>query len=93
MTENLMTKLNVEDTALLVKLSQVREDDNPGETITYFINKLYADLVWLKCLSYKRFITTTEQLKTIANYNNLSEAEQLRNILYEACDFEGVSLL
>jgi len=93
MTENLMTKLNAEDTTLLVKLSQVRGDDSPGETIAYFVNELYEDLVWLNCLFYKQFLTTTEQLKTIANYNNLSEAEQLRNILYEACDFEGVSLL
>ena len=98
MTENLMAKLNEEDTALLIKLSQVRDDDSPGETIAYFVNELYEDLVWLNCLFYKQFlrehlhITTTEQLKTIANYNNLSEADQLHNILGEACDFEGVSL-
>lgn len=92
MTENLMDKLTAEDTALLVKLSQVRGDDNPGETIEDLINGLYSDLVWVGWLKRDNSLTTEQRLKEIADHYNLSEADQFRSVLIDACDFEGVSL-
>ena len=46
MTENLMTKLNAEDTTLLVKLSRARGDDSLSKTITDLIEDQYSQEVF-----------------------------------------------
>jgi hypothetical protein len=92
MTENLMTKLNAEDTTLLVKLSQARGDDSLSKTITDLIEDQYSQEVFFGKATWEANPTTERRLQALAKIYNLSKVEELSVLIAEAADYAGVTL-
>ena len=93
MTENLMAKLNEEDTALLIKLSQVRGDDSLSKTLNDLITDQYALEVFLNRIEVCKWTweanpTIESQLQALAKEYNLTEAEELGVLIAEAASGE-----
>lgn len=90
MTENFMAKLNEEDTALLVKLSQVRGDDSLSKTLNDLITDQYALEVFLNRIEVCKEANPTieSQLQALAKEYILTEAEELGVLIAEAASGE-----
>ena len=97
MTERLNDRLTAEDTALLVKLSQVRGDDSLSKTLNDLITDQYALEVFLSrnevCKwTWEANPTTERRLQALAKIYNLSKVEELSVLIAEAADYAGVTL-
>lgn len=93
MTERLNDRLTAEDTALLVKLSQVRGDDSLSKTLNDLITDQYALEVFLSrnevCKwTWEANPTIESQLQALAKEYNLTEAEELGELIAEAASGE-----
>ncbi len=93
MTERLNDRLTAEDTALLVKLSQVRGDDSLSKTLNDLITDQYALEVFLSrnevCKwTWEANPTIESQLQALAKEYNLTEAEELGVLIAEAASGE-----
>jgi len=92
MTENLMTKLNAEDTTLLVKLSQARGDHSLSDTLTDLIEEQYGNEVAAGVMKWEDATNFESQLEALANFYGWTPAEEIHELLTEACDYEAVTL-
>ena len=92
MTENLMTKLNAEDTTLLVKLSQARGDHSLSDTLTDLIEVQYGNEVAAGVMKWEDATNFESQLEALANFYGWTPAEEIHELLTEACDYEAVTL-
>ena len=93
MTERLNDRLTAEDTALLVKLSQVRGDDSLSKTLNDLITDQYALEVFLSRTEVCKWTweanpTIESQLQALAKEYNLTEAEELGVLIAEAASGE-----
>ena len=92
MTENLMTKLNAEDATLLVKLSQARGDHSLSDTLTDLIEEQYGNEVVAGVMKWEDATNFESQLEALASFYGWTPAEEIHELLFEACDYEAVTL-